>query len=157
MEWNIGDEAAENRNRELAVQAAFQTPEKTNIRDLVFDFFKGESKRTLTQEITDLLKLHRQLLRETEKEAWFKLPDEKIPPISEYEKAGIREKILGVADVVAGAITERDLGFLRSSATTLVNDFENERWDSIYQNTIFQNVIFGRQDHPSREQNRRTK
>lgn len=142
MEWNIGDEAAENRNRELAVQAAFQTPEKTNIRDLVFDFFKGESKRTLTQEITDLLKLHRQLLRETEKEAWFKLPDEKIPPISEYEKAGIREKILGVADVVAGAITERDLGFLRSSATTLVNDFENERWDSIYQNTIFQNVIF---------------
>ena len=144
IEWRIADEIVNYRNQQRAICEAFNDP-NSNVIDLVYDFFKGESQRTLTAEISDILENDLSLFRETEKNPWFCVEFDPRKIFSDQERDSRIEAIQKGIEETYRQIPEKKKGgnhaasFLKTG-NNLIAAYGSVRRETAAENTLFINV-----------------
>ena len=143
--WKIVEKNVLTRNRQRAILEAFNDGKEAETVKLIYDFFKGEAKRSLTEEIDKILDKYTYLFRESEKETeknpWFTVPDGKEP--SQREKdALINELRAGLQETIDNARAKKyKTDNLVKFGEGLITSFSNGDDESIVSNTIFCNAV----------------
>lgn len=145
--WKIVEKNVLTRNRQRAILEAFSGGKEAETVKLIYDFFKGEAKRSLTEEIDKILDdytfLFRESEKETEKNPWFTVPDGK--ELSQREKdALINELRAGLQETIDSTPPEKrkvKFGDFKKSCEELISFFSNGDYEKLFGNALFDNLI----------------
>ncbi len=148
FEWKpTDDESVNTRNRQRAIRESFgigEGDEEADVGKLIYDFYKGETARTLTGEIDEILTNYTGILRETEEGAWHRIPVPNVKELSKREKGALIDEVrAGVEETVAAANGNGNANKIPPAVEKLIDAYTGKDPESIFdrEHTIFKNVI----------------
>ncbi|MBR2692701.1 MAG: UvrD-helicase domain-containing protein [Thermoguttaceae bacterium] len=149
FEWKpTDDESVNTRNRQRAIRESFggEGDEEADVGKLIYDFYKGETTRSLTREIDEILKRYTGILRESDKDAWFRVPVPDRKELSKLEKDALVDDLrAGLRETIDAARSKYETANLEKKGDELITSFKNDD-EAILGNTIFANVVSADKD-----------
>ena len=110
---------------------------------MIYDLFKGESKKSLTAEILGIVKDHLDLFRETDKSAWYCVPEPAKKPLPDNLKYTITDPLSAACEAAAVSLKCDALG---KAGQKIIDAYNNPmRTDVTDSGTLFTNVYFNGQ------------
>ena len=148
--WKIVEESVLTQNRQRAILEAFSGGKEAETVKLIYDFFKGEAKRSLTEEIDNILDDYTFLFRESEKDVWFTVPEQDQKELSSQDKNALIDELRAGAQETMDSIPPEkrnsNTDKFAKCAETLISAFSNDDYDGVVGNTLFQGVVFSPDD-----------
>ncbi|MBR5416366.1 MAG: UvrD-helicase domain-containing protein [Thermoguttaceae bacterium] len=142
FQWKIVDETVNTRNRQKAIFESLRGGGDADVKKLIFDFFKGETERTLTVQIDDILKEYAGLLHESESDAWFAVPASNRKELSTKEKEELVDRIREGAQETFDATDSKRKDSFAAAAEKMISVYTGPQPESVCGETVFANTVF---------------